>query len=132
MSESRAAYMREYRAKRASIRAEGGLLPFQSAFVASICRKDNPVSIAGTRTRSAFQAVAPRRKEVAAMLPAPPAQSPKREKARHLKRSGSPGMPHFEAPPKQPGGRGPSVTGRSPPAPYPSMGQLPAFQHKGC
>ena len=40
MSESRAAYFREYRAKRAAIRAEGGLLPFQSAFVAAVCRKE--------------------------------------------------------------------------------------------
>ena len=46
MSESRAAYFREYRAKRAALRTEGGLLPFQSSFVSAVCRKDRPVSIA--------------------------------------------------------------------------------------
>ena len=37
-------YMRQYRAKQAVSR--GGLLPFQSAFVEAICRKDNPPAIA--------------------------------------------------------------------------------------
>ena len=46
MSESRAAYFREYRAKRAVSRAEGGLLPFQSSFVSAVCRKEKPVDIA--------------------------------------------------------------------------------------
>ena len=36
MGESRAAYMREYRAKRAVIRNEGGLMPFQSR---RLCRR---------------------------------------------------------------------------------------------
>ena len=42
---SRAAYMRDYRARRATSRADG-LLPFQSAFVAAVCRKDHPPEIA--------------------------------------------------------------------------------------
>ena len=46
MSESRASYFREYRAKRAASRAEGGLMPFQSSFVRAVCRKENPVDIA--------------------------------------------------------------------------------------
>ena len=48
MGESRASYFREYRARRASRRSEGGLLPFQAAFVAAVCRKENPpvVSVA--------------------------------------------------------------------------------------
>ena len=46
MGESRAAYMREYRARRAASRAEGGLLSFQSSFVRAVCRKENPVDIA--------------------------------------------------------------------------------------
>ena len=50
MSESRAVYFREYRAKRAAIRNAGGLMPFQSSFVSAICRKDNPVSIAALST----------------------------------------------------------------------------------
>ena len=41
-----AAYFREYRAKRAAIRSEDGLLPFQSSFVAAISRKKNPPEIA--------------------------------------------------------------------------------------
>ena len=41
-----AAYFREYRARRAASRAEGGLMPFQSAFVSAVCRKDHPVDIA--------------------------------------------------------------------------------------
>ena len=40
-----AAYMREYRARQA-VRAEGGLLSFQSSFVRAVCRKENPVDIA--------------------------------------------------------------------------------------
>ena len=50
MSQSRAAYMREYRARRSVIRSEGGLLPFQSSFVSAVCRKDRPVSIAALST----------------------------------------------------------------------------------
>ena len=46
MSESRASYFRQWRAKRAAIRAEGGLLPFQSSFVAAISRKEQPPEIA--------------------------------------------------------------------------------------
>ena len=41
-----ATYMRDYRAKIAQGKAEGGLLPFQSAFVAAICRENHPPSIA--------------------------------------------------------------------------------------
>ena len=43
---SRAAYMREYRARRAVERDKNGLLPFQSAFVAAVCRENRPPSIA--------------------------------------------------------------------------------------
>ena len=50
---SRAAYMREYRAKRAASRADGGLLPFQSAFVAAVCRKDHPPEVAALSTSRA-------------------------------------------------------------------------------
>ena len=50
MSPSRAAYMREYRARQAASRAEGGLLPFQSAFVAAVCRQDRPPDIAALST----------------------------------------------------------------------------------
>ena len=46
MGQSRAGYFREYRAKRAVRDAAGGLLPFQSAFVAAVCRQDNPPDIA--------------------------------------------------------------------------------------
>ena len=46
MKKSRAGYMREYRARKAVLRAADGLLPFQSAFVSAVCRKDRPVSIA--------------------------------------------------------------------------------------
>ena len=42
----RASYFREYRAKRSASRAEGGLLPFQAAFVKAVCRKEMPVDIA--------------------------------------------------------------------------------------
>ena len=41
-----ATYMRDYRAKIAQGKAEGGLLPFQSAFVSAICRENHPPSIA--------------------------------------------------------------------------------------
>ena len=40
-------YMRDYRAKRAAREAEGGLLPFQSAFISAVCRKEQPPVIAG-------------------------------------------------------------------------------------
>ena len=50
MSQSRAAYMRGYRARRSAIRSEGGLLPFQSSFVAAVCRKEQKVSIAALST----------------------------------------------------------------------------------
>ena len=46
MSESRAAYFREWRARRAVQRDADGLMPFQSAFVAAVCRKDHPVEVA--------------------------------------------------------------------------------------
>ena len=46
MRESRASYFRAYRARRASSRAEGGLLPFQSSFVTSVCRQNQPPEIA--------------------------------------------------------------------------------------
>ena len=46
MSESRAAYFREWRARRAVQRDADGLMPFQSAFVAAVCRKDQPVEVA--------------------------------------------------------------------------------------
>ena len=42
----RIGYMRDYRAKRAVLRAAGGLLPFQSAFVSAVCRKERPPEIA--------------------------------------------------------------------------------------
>ena len=42
----RASYFLEYRARRAARAADGGLLPFQSAFCAAICRQDNPPDIA--------------------------------------------------------------------------------------
>ena len=45
MSESRAAYFREYRAKRAASKADGGLLPFQKRFVASLTRKEDAPEI---------------------------------------------------------------------------------------
>ena len=41
-----AAYMRQYRALRAAKLANGGLLPFQLAFVSAICRQDHPPEIA--------------------------------------------------------------------------------------
>ena len=41
-----AAYFREYRARRAALRSEDGLLPFQSSFVAAISRKEKPPEIA--------------------------------------------------------------------------------------
>ena len=41
-----AAYMREYRARKAVERDKSGLLPFQSAFVAAVCRENSPPSIA--------------------------------------------------------------------------------------
>ena len=44
---NRTAYMREFRARRAVIRDKSGLLPFQSAFVAAVCRKERPPEIAG-------------------------------------------------------------------------------------
>ena len=37
--------MRDYRAKIAQGKAEGGLLPFQSAFVAAVSRKDKPAGV---------------------------------------------------------------------------------------
>ena len=41
VKESPAAYLRNWRARK-----RGGLLPFQKAFVAAVCRKDNPPDIA--------------------------------------------------------------------------------------
>ena len=46
----RPGYMAEYRAKKAVERDEGGLLPFQSAFVRAVCREDRPPSIAALST----------------------------------------------------------------------------------
>lgn len=43
MGQSRAGYFREYRAQRA---ADGGLLPFQAAFVAAVCREKRPPELA--------------------------------------------------------------------------------------
>ena len=45
MSESRAGYFRDYRAKRAAS-GGGGLLPFQQAFTNAVCRVNNPPEIA--------------------------------------------------------------------------------------
>ena len=50
---SRAAYMREYRAKRRVLLSEGGLLPFQEAFVRAVGRKEHPVEIAALSTSRA-------------------------------------------------------------------------------
>ena len=50
MSQSRAAYMRKYRARQTALRSADGLLPFQSSFVSVVCRKDRPVSIAALST----------------------------------------------------------------------------------
>ena len=46
----RPGYMAEYRARKAVERDGSGLLPFQSSFVRAVCRKDNPVSLAGLST----------------------------------------------------------------------------------
>ena len=43
---SRAVYMRGYRARKSVEREAGGLLPFQSSFVAAICRQESPPEIA--------------------------------------------------------------------------------------
>ena len=45
MSESRAAYMREYRAKRAASLSDNGLLPFQQSFVDAVCRVNHPPDV---------------------------------------------------------------------------------------
>ena len=50
MSESRAAYFREYRAKRRVLLSKGGLLAFQSDFVRAVGRKEHPVEIAALST----------------------------------------------------------------------------------
>ena len=42
--------MRDYRAKIAMSKAAGGLMPFQSAFVSAVCRKDQPVEVAALST----------------------------------------------------------------------------------
>ena len=41
-----AGYMRKYRARKAAEQAPGSLLPFQAAFVAAVCRKRDPPTIA--------------------------------------------------------------------------------------
>lgn len=46
MATMSAAYMREYRAKRAAERDGAGLIPFQSAFVSAVCREHRPPDIA--------------------------------------------------------------------------------------
>ena len=43
---SRAAYMRDWRAKRAASLLPGGLLPFQAAFVDAVCRVNHPPEVA--------------------------------------------------------------------------------------
>ena len=43
---SRAAYFRDYRAKRAVILSPGGLMPFQQAFVDALCRVNHPPDVA--------------------------------------------------------------------------------------
>ena len=50
MAESRAAYFREYRARRRVLLSEGGLLAFQEAFVRAVGRKEHPVEIAALST----------------------------------------------------------------------------------
>ena len=52
MGQSRAGYFRDYRAKRAAREADGGLLPFQSAFVSAVCRQDNPPILRRCRSRA--------------------------------------------------------------------------------
>ena len=47
---SRAGYLREWRARRAVQRDADGLMPFQSAFVAQVCRRDYPVEVAALST----------------------------------------------------------------------------------
>ena len=42
---SRAGYLREWRARKAVERSDGGLMPFQSAFVAAVSRKDKPAGV---------------------------------------------------------------------------------------
>ena len=46
MGESRAAYFREYRAKRAASVSPGGLMPFQQSFVDAVCRVNHPPDVA--------------------------------------------------------------------------------------
>ena len=46
MATMSAAYMRDYRARRAAIRNAGGFLPFQAAFASAVSRKEQPVDIA--------------------------------------------------------------------------------------
>ena len=46
MSESRATYMREWRAKRAASLSDNGFLPFQQSFVDAVCRVNHPPDIA--------------------------------------------------------------------------------------
>ena len=41
----RAAYFRDYRAKIAMSKADGGLLPFQAAFVDAVCRVNHPPDV---------------------------------------------------------------------------------------
>ena len=50
MSESRASYMRDYRARKAVERDSDGLLPFQAAFAATITRKERPAEICALST----------------------------------------------------------------------------------
>ena len=47
MATMSASYQRDRRAKIAMGKADGGLLPFQSAFVAAVCRKDHPPGAGG-------------------------------------------------------------------------------------
>ena len=46
MSQSRAAYMREYRARQTALRTADGLLPYQREFLAAVTRRENRPEIA--------------------------------------------------------------------------------------
>ena len=50
---NRAGYMRLYRTRQVVERDEDGLLGFQTRFISAICRKENPVSLAGLSTARA-------------------------------------------------------------------------------
>ena len=52
---SRAAKLREWRARKAVERSEGGLMPFQSAFVAAVSRKRSPLGCSPCRYRGEME-----------------------------------------------------------------------------